>query len=195
VRFILLAATLLFSFTANAATLNLELAPDLYSSTGDKAEFQLLISGQNVSYGGNFDLDVLASSQNLAATAVVNGIAYDFQITSAAGDLTYNEKSQYPVDYWTTDGYVSFNLVETQSNPGIETNWTLYSQYVENGFAGCGDYDFCRADYGMTLVQSGGESYHYIGKAPAAFVPIPAAAWLFGSGLGLLGWFRRRQTA
>ena len=26
-------------------------------------------------------------------------------------------------------------------------------------------------------------------------VPIPAAVWLFGSGLGLLGWLRGRQTA
>jgi hypothetical protein len=27
-----------------------------------------------------------------------------------------------------------------------------------------------------------------------SLVPIPAAVWLFGSGLGLLGWFRRRQS-
>jgi hypothetical protein len=29
----------------------------------------------------------------------------------------------------------------------------------------------------------------------ASQVPVPAAVWLFASGLGLLGWFRRRHTA
>jgi len=33
------------------------------------------------------------------------------------------------------------------------------------------------------------------GDVGANVVPIPAAVWLFGSGLGLLAWFRRRQTA
>jgi len=31
--------------------------------------------------------------------------------------------------------------------------------------------------------------------ATTTVVPIPAAVWLFGSGLGLLGWMRRRQAA
>ncbi len=35
----------------------------------------------------------------------------------------------------------------------------------------------------------------FIPGPPAPQVPIPAAVWLFGSGLGLLGWMRRRQTA
>jgi hypothetical protein len=41
------------------------------------------------------------------------------------------------------------------------------------------------------LVPKAGDAYRI---SSLTFVPIPAAAWLFGSALGLLGWMRRKQA-
>jgi hypothetical protein len=50
-------------------------------------------------------------------------------------------------------------------------------------------HDSHRDDYSLTSdFVAGG---YNITLAGAHSVPIPAAVWLFGSGLGLLGWFRR----
>ncbi len=32
-------------------------------------------------------------------------------------------------------------------------------------------------------------------QVTAAVVPIPAAVWLFGSALGVMGWMRRKATS
>ena len=42
--------------------------------------------------------------------------------------------------------------------------------------------------------QSGSTAYMIEGSIVEVPVPVPAAVWLFGSGLGLLAWFRRRST-
>ena len=52
--------------------------------------------------------------------------------------------------------------------------------------AACAPIGGCQSDYYIDNVSI---------MADVAVVPVPAAAWLFGSGLGLLGWIRRRVTA
>ena len=54
------------------------------------------------------------------------------------------------------------------------------------GFGGPGGLDVYDAQY---------PSYLAGGYVSASVVPIPAAAWLFGSALAGLGWIRRRPTA
>lgn len=53
-------------------------------------------------------------------------------------------------------------------------------------------------DFGQGFLNLYGYGYETLANtaiaAGAGTVPVPAAAWLFGSALGLLGWLRRRMT-
>lgn len=66
------------------------------------------------------------------------------------------------------------------------------------GSLGVTDAGFTGPQQGLLLFLSteegGGGDAAYLGASTSYFavVPVPAAAWLFGSALGLLGWARRR---
>jgi hypothetical protein len=54
------------------------------------------------------------------------------------------------------------------------------------------NHDGHRDEFSMTSTFVGGG--YNVTLAGLHSVPIPAAVWLFGSGLGLLGWIRRRNS-
>jgi hypothetical protein len=76
------------------------------------------------------------------------------------------------------------------------TDWQVGDQ-VDITFNFAGVFDLSNFDinnFGMQAGYRGGSivdsTYNLVGNVTA--VPVPAAVWLFGSGLGLLGWFRRK---
>jgi len=59
------------------------------------------------------------------------------------------------------------------------------------GYAGWTSEFFAAHIAGYNDSTSGNSSGKFAGST---VVPVPAAIWLFGSGLGLLGWFRRKKS-
>jgi hypothetical protein len=106
----------------------------------------------------------------------------DFKVeVDGAGNITQWVISVYdsvfPVLAAGEQGYdmYTLNTSATQLDESVITECASFSDY-------CTDLSF---DVASTFDSPGNWSV----------VPVPAAVWLFGSGLGLLGWFRRRQTA
>ena len=90
--------------------------------------------------------------------------------------------SEYQDSFAYIGDILSLNYATPLTNAGgiVDISGYQTRQVIVNG--GGSDPFFQRSLVSGTLVG-------------VSTVPIPAAVWLFGSGLGLLGWLRRRQAA
>ncbi|MBT78662.1 MAG: hypothetical protein CL798_10790 [Chromatiales bacterium] len=100
-------------------------------------------------------------------------------------------------------GTNSMNESTTVWGPGLATSQTIGGDdmVTAGGPRDITAYDFSLSSWdGTTLiigngVAVGSNSGGLRGEAMIFTTPVPAAAWLFGSALGLLGWARRRKAS
>jgi len=113
------------------------------------------------------------AGQQLTIANTVGGGSFDLQ----SMDAIAFSGSDGPIEF--TGFYVGGGSVTRTINV-TGANW---SSFLFD--ASWSDLDYVTVD-GLGLAPG-------IDNVQLNAVPIPAAVWLFGSGLGLLGWFRRRQ--
>ncbi len=157
---------------------------DSISNPGDIELLVTPLASLTVSAGSNFGIQAFGfnSTQTLTAANIVDPVGW----STGSGNL---------------DGFGAYQVREdgtgsNRQNPlalritGISGD--VVGDYAVAGAGGAqGTYYFAAHVAGMTPVA--GQTSAYFGGN--AVVPVPAAAWLFGSAFGLMGLLRRKTTA
>lgn len=146
--------------------------PEIFTSTGTQSK--LLGSANSMTFMA-LDINSQLGDASLS-TAGINLSAY-----SVPGDMAYFDRTRWSIN----DGGKTFNTI---GNLGDKNGVPFYSALLNMT-----DYisiDITKLPNVWRLDKAGNLTY-----APVSAVPIPAAVWLFGSGLlGLAGIARRRKV-
>ncbi len=203
-NFLLATALLIAAGSANAASVSYYMNQSNEEGTwADGVNYLLVTISDSLSNPGDIEF-LVTPLATLTSTAGSNfGIQrFGFNTTGAGNALTAANIID-PVGWSTNsgnlDGFGDFEVSEdgtgsNRQNPlffritGIAGD-TIYN-YAVNGPGGAqGTYFFAAHVAGMTV----GPTSAYFGGS--TLVPVPAAVWLFGSALGLLGVARRQRSA
>ena len=207
---LLSAVTLVFSFAANAASLTFDFSTSFGSVPADGPAPWLTAVFDDGGTPGSVDLSL--SVAGTAGAADITEVYLNLAPALDATLLTFTRTGgtgptaisvDLGEDDYKADGDGLYDiLIDLPPPPGqqaqrFNAGETLQFSITGIGSLTAGDFNFFSTPAGGTgpflaaaKVQDtglGGEGSDWIGV-----VPVPAAAWLFASALGVLGWVRRR---
>jgi len=116
-----------------------------------------------------------------AQMQAVSGMSFNLESLDIA--IPFPAPGENPITV--TGYYASGNSVSVDLAPGSGSNWANYT-------FGAGWQNLYSVDFGSSL--GGGPNAVGLDNIVVSTVPIPAAAWLFGSALLGLGWVRKRAA-
>jgi hypothetical protein len=130
-----------------------------------------------LSLGGNFVLDSSAV-YNVGGDANCINVTVNPDDASGGGPRGLGTPSALPCDQGGAMAYANWNIA--LDNSGVNGGFLIIASTTTAGCAGGTTKNTACADTTYMKLQA---------------IPVPAAVWLFGSGLGLLGLARRRIAA
>ncbi len=95
-------------------------------------------------------------------------------------------------------GYLYYQYNVTVLSPGLFTNIQVHAYWPSTEFAPVPSaawfFFFGNGSQGGGSSKANGGFAWAVRSGDVSAVPVPAAVWLFGSALGLLGWIRRKAA-